>query len=92
MVMSTLKRVQFLIEHLPMYISEKLCPALVQPFRASISPDICNNKRGNIRRNTECSYSCPVGYQLTYGSSKRTCQINGTFDGKSPYCRRKFLD
>ncbi|CAB3978528.1 sushi, von Willebrand factor type A, EGF and pentraxin domain-containing 1-like [Paramuricea clavata] len=66
---------------------EKLCPALVKPFRATLTPEICNNNRANIRRDTACSYSCQIGYQLTGGQTQRTCQIDGTFSGRSPYCK-----
>ena len=34
------------------------------------------------------TYSCSVGYVLV-GEQTRTCQANGQWSGRAPFCRRK---
>ncbi|XP_048580608.1 uncharacterized protein LOC5507741 isoform X2 [Nematostella vectensis] len=66
---------------------EIYCPALETPFRGSITPSLCTDQRENIRRNTMCAYGCRTGYNLAGGDGSLTCKLDGTWQGRTPYCK-----
>ncbi|XP_078686219.1 sushi, von Willebrand factor type A, EGF and pentraxin domain-containing protein 1-like [Branchiostoma floridae x Branchiostoma belcheri] len=59
------------------------CPTLSAPANGVMT---CN--RGSSFRHPEtCTFTCNHGYQLYTGSSSRTCQADGAWNGTSPSCR-----
>lgn len=69
--------------------TEIYCPALEDPFRGFIAPTTCTDERSNIRRSTVCKYDCDAGHNLAGGDSSMVCQIDGLWQGRVPYCKRK---
>ncbi|XP_015763294.1 PREDICTED: neurogenic locus notch homolog protein 1-like [Acropora digitifera] len=69
---------------------EIYCPALEAPFRGHITPETCTDKRENIRRNTVCTYGCESAHYISGGDPALECQINGFWNGITPYCKRKW--
>ena len=33
-----------------------------------------------------CNFTCNIGYELTAGNAKRTCQIDGSWSGTDAVC------
>ena len=58
------------------------CPNLIHPNNGYVSTT------GNIQGST-ANYSCDIGYELV-GSSRRTCQADGTWSGSAPTCHRTY--
>ena len=55
--------------------------------------DLDNPESGQVILNgtifmSTATYSCMVGYVLV-GEQTRTCQANGQWSGRAPFCRRK---
>ncbi|KAK3707600.1 hypothetical protein QZH41_017862 [Actinostola sp. cb2023] len=65
---------------------EIYCPVLEAPFRGSIQPQQCTDDRANIRRNSMCTYLCDTGHKLAKGDRSLTCNLDGTWSGRVPYC------
>ena len=52
------------------------CPPLAPPIDGDVTV------RGNV-----ANYSCNPDYALVNGSSNRTCQPNGKWNGSAPICK-----
>lgn len=55
------------------------CPALETPNGGVVSTP-------SLAYGGEATYSCLAGYTLTGGTTKRTCQTDGTWSGTAPTC------
>ena len=62
---------------------EVFCTELKAPENGGITK--CGNKVGDV-----CDFSCEDGYVIERGSTKRTCQNTGDWDGTPPFCVRKY--
>jgi hypothetical protein len=80
-----------LFNNLKRIFTEIYCPALEPPFRGSILPLSCASDRVNIRRNTMCTYQCETGHNLANGDRSLTCNTDGTWSGRVPYCTRELI-
>ena len=51
-------------------------------------PHPSNGKRKGLTTiyNSTVQFVCDVGYNLTSGSSVRTCRADGTWSGQPPHC------
>ncbi|XP_078603674.1 P-selectin-like [Branchiostoma floridae x Branchiostoma japonicum] len=58
------------------------CPALSNPTNGRMS---CNNG-SSFRHPETCTFSCNHGYQLSAGSTSRTCQADRTWSGSAARC------
>lgn len=52
------------------------CPALTVGYLVKTSPNSCVTSQ--MKTNTTCSFSCPLGYQLK-GPSYKQCKANGSW-------------
>ena len=61
------------------------CPSLISPTNGIISCSLGGNNIPNPGES--CTFTCDNGYGLN-GSSTRTCQNNGSWDGSDATCSR----
>ena len=61
------------------------CPPLTHPNDGMINCSLGSNNIPNLGE--KCIFTCNIGYKLT-GSSTRTCQSGGSWNGSDAVCRR----
>lgn len=58
---------------------------LFHPDHGSVD---CAHPNGEFSYESQCEYSCDMGYQL-FGSQMTRCQAAATWSNKPPSCKRK---
>ena len=60
-------------------VLEIICSKQFAPMNGTVEK--CGNKMGDT-----CNFDCIDGYFIDRGTSSRTCQENGEWDGAQPHC------